>query len=290
MIQFPFYENKVFNTKPLKNITLDDFFRLVKYSNPKLIEIFNRLKVVDNEQEKRKLKENLYYANPAVNTDMQGRKYTNIVGFTGLMPLDFDKLEFAEEFKHYIFENYPYIIASWLSASGRGVRCLVNIPIVNEIDTFKSLFNGLAFNGFSNYKGFDFAPKNCVLPLFISYDRDILIRHNAELWIKKHIEPTPIKKEFTTFKNSPKYETWSISNFKKAIDKINDNGHPQLRAAAYALGGRVGAGYISEFDAIGAAYDIIETNSYLSKGYQGYKRTAKEMIIKGANQPLYYEK
>lgn len=290
MIEFPFYENKIYNTKPIKKISLYNFFNLIKNSTPELIKIFEKLKQTTNQEEKRKLKEHLYYATPAVQTDMQGRKYTNITNFTGLMPLDFDKLDFAEEFKHYIFDNYPYIIASWLSASGKGVRCLVNIPVVFSVDDFKSLFWGLAKNGFMDYKGFDIAPQNCVLPFFISYDKNILIRDNAEQWTKKYIKPVEQIKIIPNFNFSSKYEKWSISNFKKAIDKIVDNGHPQLRAAAYVLGGRVGAGYLSEYTAIQEAWTIIETNNYLSKGYAGYKKTAKDMIIRGQKSPLYYEK
>ena len=71
------------------------------------------------------------------------------------------------------------------------------------------------------------------------------------------------------------------------IDQICDNGHPQLRKAAYSLGGYVGAGYIDLNRAIDFINDAITHNAYLTQKALTYKKTAKTMINKGLLTPLY---
>jgi len=289
-MNFSFFTNDIHNAKPISVVDLEYFIKLIKYSNANLREVFAKLQNETDKKERAKLKEHLYYATPAVIVN-GGRKYTDIVEFTGLMPLDFDKIEHAEEFRNYLFEEYPFIIAAWLSSSKKGVRALVKIPICQTTDQFKAYFHGLADTHMKAYNGFDAAPQNCVLPLFISYDNSLLYRANATIWTGvaeiKQIIPNiqPISQNFNS-----NFEKWSLSNFQKSVDKIVSNGHPQLRAAAFVLGGRVGAGYVSLFDAINFANHIITTNAYLNKGIKGYQRTAKEMIIHGTNYPLYYER
>ena len=74
---------------------------------------------------------------------------------------------------------------------------------------------------------------------------------------------------------------------RSAINKITDNGHPQLRGAAYALGGYISAGYISNDYAQSMIERLIDSNAYLVQKAPVYKKTAKEMLIKGQAQPLY---
>jgi CRISPR/Cas system CSM-associated protein Csm2 small subunit len=289
--KIPFYKNDIKSTTPISLIDLTYFLRLIKYSNNNLRSIFDEIKQPNIDPKKKaELKQHLFYTTPCIMTDMQGRGYKNITAFTGVLVLDFDKINNAVEFKHYLFDTYKFIFACWVSTSGNGVRAFVSIPESTDVEEFKQYFWGLAHEVMFAYNGFDIAPQNCVLPLFISYDPNILVRKIDAQWSIKKIKSivTP-QIEPIRFRSSNIYEKWSIDNFRKSIDKINDNGHPQLRAAAYALGGRVGAGYISEYSAINEANNIITTNLYLAKGYAGYKRTAKEMILKGKYQPLYFK-
>jgi len=53
------------------------------------------------------------------------------------------------------------------------------------------------------------------------------------------------------------------------------------------LGGYVGANYIDYNDAITLINRLIDSQSYLSKKPDVYKKTAKTMIDKGINQPTY---
>jgi hypothetical protein len=191
----------------------------------------------------------------------------------------------AVEFKEYLFNEYKYIITAWLSASRHGVRALVKIPICTSVDEFKQYYAGIERH-LNCYNGFDTAPKNCILPMFISYDADILHRNDAQTWSTKHIEIVrPATKQYIIDDKTSTIERIIA----KKINVIVDNGHPQLRAAAYLMGGYVGAGYIGQQHAIDAMQQMIDGNGYLSQKASIYKQTAKEMINKGTTQPTYLQ-
>src|SRR5690625_3187116 len=127
----------------------------------------------------------------------KGRKYDNIDHFTGLLLLDFDSVgskEDASKFKASIFDNYSFIFACWLSSSGRGVRAIVRIPRVDSIDRFKLHFAAIE-QEFNRYKGFDRATKNPILPLFYSYDPNILYRENPDVFTGTNTAPNTTRPE-----------------------------------------------------------------------------------------------
>jgi hypothetical protein len=122
--------------------------------------------------------------------------------------------------------------------------------------------------------------------MFISYDADILHRNDAQTWSTKHIEIVrPAVKQYIVDDKTSTIERIIA----KKINVIVDNGHPQLRAAAYLMGGYVGAGYIGQQHAIDAMQQMIDGNGYLSQKASIYKQTAKEMINKGTTQPTYLQ-
>ncbi len=290
MVQFNYYPADIKQSAPLGLITLEQFINSIKFPKQKFIQLFDKIKEAEQNKDlalKMQLKSKLVSFTPCVLIDKK-RDYNNILSFTGLMVLDFDHLdspEYSEEFKQYLFNEYKFIIAAWLSASKHGVRALVNIPVCTSTDEFKTYFMGIKEKLFK-YKGFDTAPKNCVLPLFYSIDMNILHRNNASLFSQKY---SPMVK--------PQVKQYIINDktnivekiIHKKINPIIDNGHPQLRAAAYLLGGFVGARYISEDYALDAIFKMIESNQYLSQKATIYKKTAHTMIKKGQYQPTYLE-
>jgi hypothetical protein len=235
---------------------------------------------------KQALKSKLYSFTPCVYVNGP-RKYANIQHWTGLLVLDFDHLEtdVAVEFKEYLFNEYKCIITAWLSASRHGVRALVKIPVCTSVDEFKHYFAGIERH-LNCYNGFDTAPKNCILPMFISYDADILHRTDAQTWSTKHIEivPPPVKQYIVDDKTSVIEKIIA-----KRINTITDTGHIILRATSYLLGGYVGANYIDYNDAIALINNLIDSQSYLSKKPDVYKATAKQMVDKGLNFPTYLQ-
>jgi hypothetical protein len=290
MYTFNYYPADIKKSIPIGMIDVNQFLKSIESPKPEIIKIFELIRQAEiegDETTKSSLKQSLYSFTPCVliNQGMT-RKYENIHSFTGLMMLDFDHLDkqYAKEFKEFLFNEYPFIIATWLSASGKGVRALVNIPQVSSIGEFKSLFMGLAYNEMAQYNGFDFAPKNCVLPLFMSYDPDLIKGDTTELWDTHYKEPVKPKTEQYKYDTNPSKVNQIVES---AIGKITSNGHPQLRATSFALGGYVGAGYIDSESATDLIYSLIDLNDYLSKKPDVYKKTAKTMIDKGINSPLH---
>lgn len=290
MIEFNYYPADIKKAEPLGVISLDYFINAIKNPKTHIIEIFNQIREAEQNKDqatKMALKSKLVSFTPCVLIDKK-RNYENIISWTGLAVLDFDHLdspEYAEEFKEYLFNQYKFIVAAWLSASRHGVRAFVKIPVCTSTNEFKSYFLALKEKLFK-YKGFDIAPQNCVLPLFYSMDYKILYRFDASQFNQKF---NPMTK--------PQVKQYIINDKTNLIEKIIfnkiniivDNGHPQLRAAAYLLGGFVGARYINQEYAISMIHRMIETNSYLSQKASIYKKTAETMIKHGQYQPTYLE-
>lgn len=290
MYTFNYYPADIKKSIPIGTIDVNQFLKSIESPKPDIIKTFELIRQAElegDEATKSRLKQSLYSFTPCVLiTPGQTRRYENIQSFTGLMMLDFDHIDkqIAKEFKEYLFNEYPFIIATWLSASGKGVRALVNIPKVNSIGEFKSLFMGLAQYEMAQYNGFDYAPKNCVLPLFMSYDPDLIKGDTTQIWDTHYKEPILPKTEQYKYDTNPSRVHQIVSS---AINKITSNGHPQLRAASFALGGYVGAGYIDSESATDLIFNLIDSNDYLSKKPEVYKKTAKTMIQQGINSPLH---
>jgi len=288
-IKFQYYKANIKDSTPIGFVTLDQFFQAIKDPKPEIKEVFNQIKLAElsgDMELKAKLKTSLYSFTPAVIVSDK-RCYSSITQFTGLMPLDFDHLtqSEAQELKEHLFNDYPFIIGSWLSASKCGVRALVNIPQCESVDEYKQYFDGIQhLSDLGKYKNFDIAPKNAVLPLFLSYDPDIYYGDCLIKWEQKYKPVIPPKKVQYKYDSNPSRVYRVIES---AIDKITNNGHPQLRAASFALGGYIGAGYIAFDDALDIIFNLIESNQYLSQKPKVYKKTAETMIKKGIQNPLY---
>lgn len=285
---FQYYSADIKASMPIGELTLQRFISSTRNPSAIIIDVFDRIKQAEINKDmklKAELKTKLYSFTPCVYINGK-RKYSNISHFTGLLVLDFDHLEseeYSREFQQFLFNEYQFIIACWLSPSRHGVKCLVHIPIIKTPDEFKLHFNAIEIE-MKQYKGFDSAPKNCVLPLFLSYDPLILYRDDYSCFTKKYIPPEPVKvKQYIV--NDKTKSVYSI--IKKKIDVIVNNGHPQLRAAAYLLGGYVGAGHIDQSNAEEIIINLIHSNAYLNQKPSVYKQTAKQMIKKGINEPVY---
>jgi hypothetical protein len=125
---------------------------------------------------------------------------------------------------------------------------------------------------------------NCILPMYLAHDEEILFRDNYTTWTKRKIPVVkPVLKQYIITDKTDIIS--SIVNSR--LNTITDAGHPILRAAAYSLGGYVGAGYLEKEVAIAIIENAIESHIYLSQKAGDYKRTAKTMINKGELNPLY---
>jgi hypothetical protein len=284
----PYYIGGVYETIPKGTIDLREFIVNISIPSPAQVAQVNeiqRASKAGNEELKQKLKTKLPFFTPAINCTQ--RRYANITHFTGLMPVDFDKLEpqDAKGLRTQLMKH-PYVIAAWLSASGTGVRGLVNVPICQNELEYKARFKALA-EQMSIYEGWDNAPQNAVLPLFYSYDREMITNADFTTFTDIYIHRDPPRDEtIRIYTNGDDDEKHVVNIIKKKIDSISTTGHYTLRSASYALGGYVGEGYISEKYAIDLMDQLIDQHSYLKIKATTYKKTARTMISQGKDSPL----
>lgn len=294
---FQYYKANIKESTPLGIISLDRFIKAIKDPLENIKEVFDKIHQAELDEDwtlKSDLKTQLYSFTPAVYV-IGRRQYSDIHNFTGLMPLDFDHLEnreYAEQFRDYLFNEYPFIVSSWLSASGLGVRALVRIPLVENVVEYKQFFEGLKQWGFGDYVGFDIAPKNAVLPLFLSYDKDIKFRsfNDAAEWNIIFIEPEPEKvavRDGYVAEQGIERRIGAIID--SAINKIVTDGHPQIRSIAVIAGGYVGSGVVSYEWARDYLYNAVDSNAYLRAKSRVYKKTVLDMLEYGRKFPKYLD-
>ena len=293
-IEFSYFPANIETIRPLGKVKLFDYLKAIKQPKPEIVEIFKEIEKASlekNKELKDELKSKLYYFLPCVTIDGKGRSYQNVTGFTGLMIVDLDNLEveFAKEIKEYLFNTYPFVIASFLSASKKGVKLLINIPKVESVEGFKSLFYGL-MSEWQYYKGMDFTPKNAVLANYLTYDTELLYRLDATQWIK---EGTQLD-EFKVFEGDIEpledvtEEDISKIKFiiKRMFDSISDAGHTIVRSAGLLGGGWVASGYMGYEDMKDYLFELIEDTPYLQSKLKTYKTTCVQMLSKGMTSPI----
>jgi len=295
-----YYPGKIWKCTPLGKVTLRQFVSSVKNPKPKIKTVFNKIAEAEQKEDwetKGKLKqENLFYFTFCVNLDGKGRSYSNIKGFTGLMILDFDHLTTnAESFRDKLFESLKSVVICYVSASKKGVKAIIKIPIVNSTDEFKEYFYGIA-SKLEHMKSFDPAPQNCVLPNFLSWDEGIRWRENPETWTTrggKYDEFEEFEGEIEEIDNvtseDKKEVLKRVYNIIKKADEENI-GHPNCLSASLLIGGYTSSGYITYDEAKNYMFKWIDESNYLSQKANTYKKTTLTMMNKGMKAPLYLNK
>lgn len=290
MIQY--FLGGIKNTTPNGSVTIGEMFLQIMSPNKEYAYILKQIEEAalhDNDEIKHNLKMKLPYYVPAV--QVVKRRYSDIVQFTGFMPVDFDKLMLDDAIGlKYELMRHSFVMAAWLSSSKKGVRALVHVPICKNIDEYKKRFFALK-DEFSIYNGFDIMLQCPIQAMYYSNDPDILMNSEFTTFTKLVEEKLPVtvenyKDDGAFLKDSEKF----IYNILyKKIDSITNQGHPVLRAAAYTLGGYVGNEYISRSDAVSMIKKLITNNSYLNKKPSVYMKTAIQMIDAGISSPIKFD-
>lgn len=293
-ISFYYYPANVKITKPLGKITLGQFIEVNRNPKEPVQDLFKKIQVAD-EKEKQELKQKLYYFTPNIQTDGNGRSYSNITAFNGTCVVEFDKIpEFASELRDWIFDNFEECFCSYISPSGKGVKTLWKIPVVNNVDEFKAYFYGIA-QRFSKIEGFDGSAQNPILPLYLSWDKNLKYRpyEEAKTWTirgGKINEFKPFEGDIVeTVEGGTEQE---LDRIFRAIDQTFDKiereqtAHFFLRNLALWVGGLCGYGYLTTDEAIDYICDKVKESSYCMKNETGYCTTIRDFIIKGSRAPL----
>ena len=297
-ISFQYFSSKIWEAKPLGELTLRAFLDVHKNPKESTVKVIEEIKIAAKNNDlklKDSLKQNnLYSFVPSVKLDGNGRGMINIVDFNPIMMVEFDKIDNAKKLKERLFNNLKSVIAAWISPSGRGLKLLIRIPRPRSVEEYKQYYCGLAFY-LSQYEGFDGVNFNIVLPLFLSYDKDILVREDAEEWTQRggKIDAfdanAPIDFEIPE-EIDEHLEKEVEASIEFLVNRIEDNAHPQLLGISFLIGGWCSANYIGEELAYDTLISAVENNNYMSKNVNGYKATAKQMFLKGLNHPAEYKK
>lgn len=237
--------------------------------------------------EKARLKEYLHFFTPCVHIrPRKNRAYANIARFTGLAVLDFDHLteEEAMQLKDHLFYSYHCIITAYLSPSKHGVKCLVSIPVVRSVPEFKQYYDAIEAE-FKQYPGFDSTPNNAVLPLFRSYDPDILSRDDFDTWdIKVDPPPPPPPVNVPDTDNSTGSDERErkaiLKGLKTATTNIGPPHHKRIRAIARTWGGYVPK-YMSKDELIDYLNKVIDLHTYMKHNAACYKKTISSAVAVG---------
>ena len=292
-VSFQFFPAKIWEAQPLGELTLRQFLEVHKTPKQSTVDVIEQIKIAAKNGDlklKDSLKQNnLYSFIPSVKLDGGGRGLINIVDYNPVMLVEFDKIDHAKELKERLFNNLKSVIAAWISPSGRGLKILVRIRKPRSVEEYKEYFCGLAYY-LSQYEGFDGVNYNIVLPTFLSYDREILIREDAEEWTQRGGKINSFKVYEGDFEVpediDDEYTQKVINKVTFLVNRIEDNGHTQLLSISTLLGGWVGFKLISLEKADALICDLIQSNNYLSKNIKGYCKTAREMIRRGALSPI----
>ncbi len=311
--KFQYYDG-AFSAEPSGFLTLDRFLTAIKEPQGKNKELLLKIEAAAEKGDlelKSKLKSKLPAFTPCVNVS-KNRRIESITAFTGLAVLDFDGIEHEEVIilKELLFEKYEFIIAVWGSPSGKGVKALVSIPVAKDVDEYREYVFGLGIH-FCTIVSYDQTVVNPVLPLFIGKDEDILINHNYKTFRKIGAKKNDLSKreigatKVITYEDIDEsirkfYPKGSIKTreelveivtkiYHSALNKIDDNGHPQFRGATIALGGYVISGYITYEEAIELMEESVEGNKYLNNKPSVYKKTGESSIDYGLDYPIILE-
>ena len=292
-VSFQFFPAKIWEAKPIGELTLSQFLNAHKNPTQQTIDVISKIQEASRNGDiklKDELKQNnLYSFVPSVKLDGNGRGLINIVDYNPIMMVEFDKISHSKELKERLFNNLKSVIAAWISPSGKGLKLLIRIPKPKSVEEYKQYYCGIAYY-LSQYEGFDGVNFNIVLPLFLSYDKEILIRQDAEEWTQRggKIDAfKPFEGEFEVPDDIDEdIKEKIVQKITYLVNQIDDNAHPRIRNISTIFGGFCSQYGFNVDEADDLLCYLIEQNEYMQKNIRGYCKTAKEFLRKGFLAPL----
>lgn len=292
-VSFQFFPARIWDAKPIGKLSLRQFLDVHKNPKEDTVKVIDQIKEAAQKGDlklKDKLKqEKLYSFVPSVILDGNGRGLVNILDFNPIMLCEFDKIDHAKELRERLFNNLKSVIAAWISPSGRGLKLLIRIPKPKSVEEYKEYYNGMAYY-MSKYEGFDGVNTNCVLPNFLSYDRNILIREDAEEWTQRGGKINsfkPFEGDFEVPEEiSEEVRAKIVNKITFLVNQIDDNAHPRIRNIATIFGGFCSQYGFDIQEADELICELISDNNYMQKNIRGYCTTARDFLKKGFLSPI----
>ena len=144
---------------------------------------------------------------------------------SGLMVLDFDKVDDIFELKENI-QAKTQCFACFISPSGNGLKAVFRIRIVDNSDCFRNIFNDLTdFFGWADI--IDQSGKDITRLCFESYDPDLYLNDNAEIYQERQIKQPELEVDLGLITNIPIIDEDVIAN--KLINWFKSKFNPNER-------------------------------------------------------------
>ncbi len=256
---------------------------------PTLIEIGKLDRNAENyKTQKLDLKAKLQAFTPAALLASKAKDNVQVINRTGVMQLDFDNEAIneydLEELKQCVF-SLPFIGFCGVSCSGDGFYALALIAEPERLEDYaEHCFCVLLDYGIKADKSKGKKVENL---RYVSYDSNMLIRHNPEpLQIKnfrKLVEPKPKFNSHNTSINITGFKS-NRALIEKELAIIQSTQVGQrwgaVQQAAYTLGG------LNEPSLISEIINTINYNSAFAGEEEKYYKCAKDCFIAGSQKPL----
>jgi hypothetical protein len=296
-LPFQWYTNGIKTIRPNGNITLRKLIQTTLKPKSEMIEAFKLIHEAGargDKAEKDRLKaEKLFFTTPSAIFDPI-RNYESIKEFRPFGIFEYDDIPHCEELRDYIFEKRKDCIFAFCSPSFTGTKFIFLFgEIPTSVEHYKKLWLGIAHD-LDKFINLDLSNERCTQPLYNSYDPSAKFRENAvgsvvygyksnsfipfvsEIEIPEEVNEEDVEECFRL-----------ISHL---IDRIDSSGHNQVISSAFTASGLCAFYGINTDEMWALIEDKIRSNDYLSKGTEGYLKSAQTLFNKGLNFPTALRK
>ena len=121
------------------------------------------------------------------------RSNSNLKSHSGLACLDFDNVVNLDDLRKVINED-SFTFASFVSPSGDGLKVLVKIPQIDNNNDYQDYYVEL-IKHYSKYHNLDEGTKDLARACYLSFDEDVFISSDSELFTDKFYRPLPVEKK-----------------------------------------------------------------------------------------------
>lgn len=194
----------------------------------------------------------------------KSRNDNNIISYTGLICLDFDKCRINDKMSS--LKRNKHVIACWVSPSGNGVKALVE---VSEPENHTQHFDALI----EDFEGLDPSGRNLSRVCFESYDPDMYVARKWEIYdrkVEKVYEAVPVKvtTENTVYERLKK---WMINKGEGFFEGNRNNFVFKLTCGCLRFGlssDDIRNPMINDF--CGGSFSVKELDTILKSVYRNY--------------------
>jgi hypothetical protein len=192
-MRISFYKN-VKITAPTKDISVFKIFDLIKEGEYK-----NEIALIRLESDKKE-RNDLKIKLPIVTFTgiFSSRANANLKKHSGLLCLDIDDVSSfnLEEVREKI-NNDNYTFCCFLSPSGNGFKVLVRIPFIDNNEDYLDYYLEVQKH-YNKYSKTDDSTKDISRACFLSYDKELYLNNDSELFTDKFHRPLPKKSKIET--------------------------------------------------------------------------------------------